>query len=294
MAIIGINFPHDRSPEAIERNLRRFADDGFDAVEISLDFVPLVVGGRIDREWLRFLSGLLKKHPLRLSAHIGRDIDCRPAASLALSTANLLASVRVCEALGASPLVLHFEEQSRDARAEDRFFEAHRRAAELGRTRGVMLCMENIEVERIDPVVDFVKRMNLPNFRLAFDTGHALLAAAWFGEDFLESFRTCLPLLAHIHLSDNLGIYEPLRLSDRQAYDALPMGNRFSYGRGDVHLPPFRGKVPYRKLFAELGGYAGMYVCEYYSDYYQPFNAAIQRRVRREVEAAARRPSRRT
>ena len=292
MATIGINFPHERSPEAIERNLRRCAEDGFDAVEICLDFVPLLVGGRIDREWLGFLRRMLAGFPLRYSAHIGRDIDCRPAASYEMSRANLLGSVRICRELGLDPLVLHFEEKSRDERAEQRFFEAHRRAAELAKSCGLLVCMENIEVERIDPVVDFVMRIDMPNFRLAFDTGHAWLAANWFGEDFLESFKKCLPLLAHIHLSDNLGIYEPLRLSDRPRYDALPMGNRFSYARGDIHLPPFRGSVPFEKLLPLMKRFTGMYVCEYYSEFYQPFNAAVQKKVRLAVEAAGRRKTR--
>jgi sugar phosphate isomerase/epimerase len=286
VAIIGINFPNNPSPEAIDRNLRRLADDGFDAVEISLDFVPLLVGGRVDREWLRFLRRRLAAFPLRYSAHIGRDIDCRAAAVHEMSCANLWNSVRICHELGLDPLVLHYEEKSRDERAEERFLSAHRKAAEIGQDLGVRLCMENIEVERIGPVVDCVRAVGMPNFRLVFDTGHAFLAAAWFGEDYLESLRRCLPLLSHIHLSDNLGIYEPLRLTNRPVYDALPMGNRFSYGRGDVHLPPFRGKVPFREIFALLKGYRGMYVCEYYSDFYLPFNGAIQKKVRRAVEGA--------
>jgi sugar phosphate isomerase/epimerase len=286
MAIIGINFPHERSPEAIDQNQRRVADDGFDAVEICLDFVPLLVGGRIDREWLGFLRRRLAAFPLRYSAHIGRDIDCRTAAIHDLSRANLCNSVRICHELGLDPLVLHFEEKSKDERAEDRFLAAHLKAAEIGKSLGVRLCMENIEVERIGPVVDFVKAVGMPNFSLAFDTGHAFLAAAWFGDDFLDSFRLCLPLLGHMHVSDNLGIFEPLRMTNRPVYDSLPMGNRFSYGRGDIHLPPFRGKVPFGKLLPLLEGYTGMYVCEYYSDYFLPFNAAIQKKVRRAIEGA--------
>jgi hypothetical protein len=64
------------------------------------------------------------------------------------------------------------------------------------------------------------------------------------------------------------------------------MGYRFEYGRGDIHLPPYFGKIPYDELFALLGSYAGMYICEYYTERFLPVNAEVQRKVRRGVEAS--------
>jgi sugar phosphate isomerase/epimerase len=287
---IGLNLPGSADPEAINRNLKRIADWGFDAAEVTLDNVPLIVGGEICREWLDFLKAELSSHPLAYSAHIGRDIDCRPLDGYEISRNALCNSVRVCHELGARVLVAHYEERSRDRRQEERFRSAHLEAAELGKEYGVVVCMENIEVELVDPVVDFVEQADHPNLRMNFDTGHAFLASSWFGFDFLEAFDRALPFLGHMHLNDDTGRFEPLRITDRPRYDALAMGHRFAYGRGDIHLPPFYGKIPFEALFSRLAArpepYRGFFVCEYYSSYFLPFNASIQRNVRSSIEAA--------
>ena len=114
----------------------------------------------------------------------------------------------------------------------------------------MLLVIENIEVELIEPVIELVAEVNSPNLRLAFDTGHAFLASKYFKFDFIDAFKKTLPYLAHLHLSDNTGNFEDLRITDRAKYDALPMGYRIEYGRGDIHLPPYFGEIPYNELFS--------------------------------------------
>ncbi len=290
MTSIGLNLPPVAEPEALSRNLRRTAEWGFDAAEFCLDSVPLIIGGEICSDWLALVKTELSSHPLGYTAHIGRDIDCRLIDDFDISLKALLNSVRICNELSARILVVHYEEHSRDSRQEANFRKAYREAAELAGNYGITICMENIEVELVEPVVGFVEAMDHPNLALNFDTGHAFLAASWFGFDYLAAFEKFLPRLGHMHLSDNTGRFEPLRITDRARYDSLPMGNRFTYGRGDIHLPPYFGKVPYDELFSRLAktrpDYAGSFICEYYSSYFIPFNAAIQGRVRAAIEAS--------
>jgi sugar phosphate isomerase/epimerase len=182
--------------------------------------------------------------------------------------------------------VLHYELASRDARVEERFLDAHREAADAAVRLGLGLCIENIEVELVEPVVRFVREVDRPNFRMCFDTGHAFLAARYFHFDFLEALRAALPLVGHVHLNDNTGVFEELRITDRPTYNQLPMGLRRTFGRGDIHLPPFWGTIPFEEVFALLKGYRGMFVCEYTAQDFSPFNRSVQEKVRKSILAA--------
>jgi sugar phosphate isomerase/epimerase len=283
---IGINLPDDPDPEAIQGNLKLFADSGFETVELSLDMAPMIVGGDIRGEYVSLMARLLKGFPLGLSAHIGSGLDLRDREAFDLHEKVLESSIRVCESLGASPLVLHYEQETRDLLIERRFADAHARAARLAGECGVQLCLENIEVDTVEPVVRLVREIGSPWLRMTFDTGHAFLAAAWFHFDFLASLRTALPVLGHVHLSDNTGRFEPLRLTDRPAYDAMGKGMRFAFGRGDVHLPPYWGAIPFDRVFEETRGFPGVYVCEFYSRFFRPFLGDIREHVRAAIARA--------
>ncbi len=285
---IGINLPNSSyDPDATRRYLSTFQKNGFDAVEVCLDTYPLIVDGEICEPWVAHLGEILKEFPFRYSAHIGRGLDLRDLRRKDQHRAVLKASIDICARLGFSPLVLHYEVKSRDQEAERYFIEAHREAAKYAEQKGVLIVVENIEVELVEPVIELVAEIDHPSLRMAFDTGHAFLAAHYFKFDFLESFKKTLPYLAHLHLSDNTGIFEELRITDRPKYDFLPMGYRFEYGRGDIHLPPTFGKIPYSDLFSILKGieYRGIFLCEYYVERFMPFGELVQRRVREAVLA---------
>lgn len=285
--IIGINLPNNGSiadPEAARRSLAAFVADGFDAVEVCLETFPLIIDGEICEPWFERVKRLLGEFPLKYSAHIGRGLDLRDLRRKDKHKAVLGDSIDICARLGLSPLVLHYEVQSRNQEAEKYFLQAHREAADYAGEKGVFIVVENIEVELVKPVVDLVAAVDSPALRLAFDTGHAFLASHYFGFDFMEAFKSTLPYLAHLHLSDNTGTFEELRITDRPTYDSLPMGYRFEYGRGDIHIPPYFGKIPFDDIFALLGDYSGMYLCEYYAERFLPLNGDVQRKVRRKVQ----------
>lgn len=287
--LVGVNLPQGNAdPEFLESRLRAFAEAGFDCVEVGLDVLPLIVAGEPRGQYVDFLQGLLHRFPLRYSAHIGLGVDLRDLPRQALQRKVLETSIGICARLGLDPLVLHYEQASRDSRVEAAFTEGHARAADQAAREGLTLCIENIEVERFEPLLELVRQVDRQNFRIAFDTGHAWLSAHYFHFDFLQAFRSCLPRLGHLHLSDNPGLFEELRIRDRPAYDALPMRYRYAFGSGDIHLPPFWGSVPFDDLLRLLhpSGYRGMYVCEYYSEHFLPFARSIQERVRAAVEGA--------
>ncbi len=282
---IGINLPNESyDPETTRRYLYLFKENGFDAVEICLDTYPLIIDGHINEAWVEYVDHMFREFPFAYSAHIGRGLDLRDIENREKHKSVLMSSIDICARLGFSPLVLHYEVKSRNSEVERLFFEAHRKAANYAQQKGVLLVIENIEVELIEPVIQLVAEVNSPNLRLAFDTGHAFLASKYFKFDFIEAFKKTLPYLAHLHLSDNTGNFEELRITDRAKYDALPMGYRIEYGRGDIHLPPYFGKIPYNELFSLLENYNGMFICEYYAERFLPFGKLIQHKVREEIQ----------
>jgi sugar phosphate isomerase/epimerase len=287
---VGVNLPGGSTdPRRLDEWLRSFEEDGFDCVEISLDTFPFIIGGAVSREWVDVVKGVLAKHRLARSAHVSLGVDLRDTATYDFQKRVLSASIEVAAALGANPLVLHYERQSRDTLVEERFRSGHREAADAASRLGLTLCIENIEVERVEPVVQLVREVDRPNFRLTFDTGHAFLAARYFHFDFLDALRMSLPFLGHLHLNDNTGDFEELRITDRVRYDTLAMGYRRTFGRGDIHLPPFWGAIPFAQMFALLSDYRGMFVCEYTAQDFVPFNRAVQEKVRAAITTARRR-----
>jgi sugar phosphate isomerase/epimerase len=284
---VGVNLPNCGSdPGRMNEWLRSFAADGFDCVEISLDTFPIIIGGEVCRDYVDAMRSVLARHHLAYSAHVSLGVDLRDTRNYDFQKKALFASIDVCGALGANPLVLHYELESRDTRVEERFLETHCEAADRAAGLGLALCIENIEVEHVEPVVRFVRQVDRPNFRMNFDTGHAFLASRYFHFDFLEALRMALPLLGHVHLNDNTGVFEELRITDRPRYDRLSMGYRRTFGRGDIHLPPFWGAIPFTEVFGLLKDYHGMYVCEYTAQDFIPFNRSVQERVRQAIRTA--------
>ncbi len=284
---VGVNLPNSGSdPGRMDDALSAFEADGFDCVELSLESFPLIIGGEVCREYLDVVRDTLAKHRLAYSAHVSLGVDLRDTPNFDFQKKTLFSSIDACSALGANPLVLHFELESKDTRVEERFLEAHCEAADRAAGLGLDLCIENIEVERMEPVVRFVRQVDRPNFRMNFDTGHAFLASRYFHFDFLESLRMALPLLGHVHLNDNTGVFEELRITDRPRYDHLSMGYRRAFGRGDIHIPPFWGAIPFGEVFALLKDYRGMFMCEYAAQDFKPFNRSVQEKVRLAIQAA--------
>ncbi len=285
--LIGINLPSVGSePDYIRKKLSTIAEDGFNCVEISLDTVPLIINGEIKKDYVTFLKELLSEYHFIYTGHIGRGVDLRNLENFELQKKVLFSSIEVSSLLGINLLVLHYEQQSKDLLTEKMFLKVHEEASDFAATLGLTLCLENIEVERIDPVVDFVKKINRENFLLTFDTGHAYLSARYFHFNFLDSLREALPFLGHVHLSDNAGVFEKLRITDRPVYDSLPRGYRFTFARGDIHIPPFWGEIPFKDIFSLLREYRGIFICEYNSEDFIPFNKSVQQSVRAAVMEA--------
>lgn len=280
--IIGINAPRDLMPETLEEKIRQVMDFGYDCMELNIGEIPFIVGGEVCERYIAYARSIMEKYPLKYTAHIGGGLDLRDLPRYDLHKRVLRASIDVCHALGIDRLILHFEKASPVEREEQAFLDAHIEATAYAAEKNVMLCMENIEVEDYRRVIEMVRRINHENFRMTLDIGHLNLSVRYFGGDFLQAVEECAPYVAHLHMSDNTGDFEKMRLIDFGRYKMMPMGYRIAYGSGDIHLPPLWGRLQTKEALQILirNGYDGVFLCEYENELYVPFGKQIVQEVR--------------
>lgn len=280
--LIGINALTKTNPEHFEDSVRAVVDSGYDAMELCLSALPLLAGGEIVEPYADYTADILARYPLRYTAHIGVGLDLRNREDFTLHNTVLRSSIDLCERLGMDRLTLHFESESPDPERETMFFDAHAQAAEYAAHKGVLLLMENIEVEDYRKVIHMVDALDRDNFKMTLDTGHLYLSTRYFGGDYETAVRECAPYVGHVHLNDNTGRFEPMRLENFALYKTLPMGMRTALGSGDVHMPPLWGNIPMKRTLELLcqAGFDGVLICEYENDLYRPFLGQIQTAVR--------------
>lgn len=288
-AMIGISCPAGIKVEQLPGFLESAADNGFNVAELNFGNYPLIIGGEIQPDYFSYFRSLFARYPLAYTAHIMYELDFRTRMHRKAQLRVLDASIDLCAGLGMRTLTVHYDQRGTRDEEEELFLESQRLAAARAAERGITVCLENIEIERYEHALAVVRAIGSPSYRMNLDLGHLYLSTRWFGGDFLAGVRECAPYLGHMHISDNTGRFDPMRLEDFRLYKSTPVTFRMALGRGDLHLPPFWGRVPLREALelVTASGYEGVYLCEYDSSLYVPFNKGIQQRVREEVTAAA-------
>lgn len=234
---------------------------GYDAVEISMDGTALVFGGRLHPERLREALRAFGRHPFSYSVHSPSSLDLRDRRNREVQLDLARATLRFSRDVGARVLVIHFEQRSDDREDEAAFTDAVLRLSdEAGE---VLLGIENIEVERVEPVVERVREIRRPNVIMTFDVGHAALAAAQFGFDLMDAILAARPVVGHVHVNDNFGRYDPLRLENFTLYRTQTPADTFPLGKGDLHLPVGWGAIPLDRVCDAFRGYRGTVIHEY-------------------------------
>jgi len=274
---VGIAVSHTTD---LHGELTFFHDLGYDAVEISPDAFDLIFCGRLHSPLVNDVVPVLERHGFRYSVHSPAALDLRDLRDHELQVQMAESVVEFCRLIHAEVLVLHFEQQSEDAAVEAAFLDATRRLADRAQDQRLRIGVENIEVERLAPVLEFVRRVDRPNVGLTFDVGHAFLAARHFGFDYLEAVRAARPLLIHLHVTDNFGRYDPLRLENFTLYRTQRSRDIFPVGRGDLHLPVGWGAIPYDQTFAALRGYQGSVITEYRYNLFRPHAQRLAQQLR--------------
>lgn len=244
---------------------------GYDAIEISMDGTGIVFGGRLHPQRLREALRAFAAHSFSYSVHSPSTLDLRDRHNREVQLDLARATLRFSREVGARVLVIHFEQRAEDREDEAAFTDAILRLSD--EAGDVLLGIENIEVERVEPVVERVREIGRPNVIMTLDVGHAVLAAAQFRFNLMDAIRAARPVVGHLHVNDNFGRYNPLRLENFTLYRTQTPADIFPLGKGDLHLPVGWGSIPLQEVLAAMDGYRGTIVHEYR---YQLFPASVQ------------------
>ena len=207
---------------------------------------------------------LLEADHLAYTVHAPLEVDLMDLTSHSLQRDVLDASLRFAYVIGAEVVVCHAGQRigARDALHSIRDqlsaeLSALREAGELAGELGLTIAVENYYPEQPilrGTVYDYsvwpsqlaeqISTVDHPAVGICLDVGHAALAAAVFGFDFIEECAAVAPLVRHVHLHDNL---------QRTNHTGEPAVSEHTvYGLGDLHLPPGRGTIPLGNLFRRM------------------------------------------
>lgn len=279
--IMGVNIPGGTGISALPGALKTIVQDGWQAAELNLSSCPLIIGGKLVQPVVEAVKQILDQYPLHYTAHAGYGLDLCNEEDAQRHHDVLMASVDACAALGIDRLNIHYEQHSPKRPLRQQFLDFAREAADRAQALGVAINIENIEVEDYVHALNAVKTLNHPNVGMTLDLGHLWLSSRFFGYDYLEAVRECAPYVRHVHVNDNTGEFETMRLTNYHVYNTLDKGYRFAFGRGDIHIPPLWGNAPLRDAFAILkaAGYPGIWLCEYYSHMFYSLNSGVRENV---------------
>ncbi|MCH1981350.1 sugar phosphate isomerase/epimerase [Ruminococcus sp. OA3] len=285
---VGVNLPPSVRLENLDGYLRTIEENGFNACELNLSTYPFMMGGNLIPCVAEYVREIFAGHPLTYTAHGAYGLDLRNPDKWELRKKVLFASIDLCSSLGCTLLNIHNEEDSKKSSVERLFRTVVKDAAEYAKERGVSLVLENIEIENVYRTIDMVESIDHDNLGMNLDLGHLFLSSQYYGYDYLKAVTDSLPRLRHLHIHDNMGEFEAMRLTDFNMYKTLDKKERMVFSSGDMHTAPFWGKAPLQEAIKAIkhSGYQGVWLCEYYSDLFAPFNTQICQSVRNCIEQA--------
>ncbi|MDF2811093.1 MAG: sugar phosphate isomerase [Microvirga sp.] len=206
------------------------------------DFFPAAV---LDGDWnptVERARKLLDGYSGRLGIHgpfWGFKIDSHDPLVRAVVTKRFLQGMDVCEALGATQMVIHSPFTTWDynnldnnpgslADLTDRVHETLKDVVKRAEDIGCELVIENIEDKDPHARVRLAKSFNSPAVRVSLDTGHAHYAHGSTGAPPVDYYiESAGDLLAHVHIQD-------------------------ADGFADRHWLPGEGTVNWRAVFRAL------------------------------------------
>ena len=250
--------------DGLSGDLAALKDAGADFAEIWPQDLGVILGGGLDTNRLRDVRESLLEAGLAYTVHAPLEVNLMDLTSHGLQRDVLDASLRFAEKISAEVVVCHAGQRvgTRDARhsmgdqlSAERF--ALREAGDLAGELGVTIAVENYYPERPilrGEVYDYsvwpsqlaerISAVDHPAVGICLDTGHAALAAGFFGFDFIGECAAIAPLVRHVHLHDNL---------QRTNLTGEPQVSEHTvFGLGDLHLPPGRGTIPLEDLFRRM------------------------------------------
>lgn len=257
---IGLSFRNRLPLDKFQSRLETALKLPLDCIEISPELGPVLIGGRLNPHIMREIKTIIKDFPFAYTVHCPEMENLRDMNNIDMQQNIFKAGLEFTKEIGGSIYVTHFSKKSTEQRVETAYRDSIAKMADYAYALGVMICVENIEIELAETVVELIQSVNHESVQMTYDFGHSFLASTHFGYDFLDSVKMAKPYIKHMHIHDNYGLYDPDRLRDNQK----ALRHRLTIGRGDLHLPLGWGQIPYNEVFKVLKDtYTGIYMLEY-------------------------------
>lgn len=233
-------------------------DIGF--VELAPNIGPVLIGGKLNKQPLKAVKSILGSFPLGYTVHCPGMQNLRDINNLEMQHNIFKSSLDFTKEIGAQVYVAHFSKMSENLDVEKKFEEGMYKMAEYAKDIGVVIGVENIEVERVQTVINLLRMVDMESMKMTLDFGHAFISSKLFGYDFLKTVELTKPYLKHMHIHDNMGNPDEERMKNRPK----PLKDRLTLGLGDLHLPIGWGEIPYKQAFGILrDDYDGIYMMEH-------------------------------
>ena len=256
---IGVSISENLTLEQFAVALETLSKFDIGYIEVTPELGPVIIGGRLNPHYLKEIKSIMSNYPFEYTVHCPNMQNMRDVGNIAMQHDIFKSGLEFTKEIGGDIYVAHFSKQSEDESIEKVFEEGMAEMAEHAEKIGVIIGIENIEIERIEPVVALIKSINMKNLRMTYDFAHSFLASKYYGYDFLESIKLAKHYLVHTHIHDNLGIFDLDRLVSRQK----SLRYRLTEGKGDLHLPVGWGCIPYNEVFEiTKDSYTGIYMLE--------------------------------
>ena len=304
------------SLDQLAQDLAFFDQLGFDAVELAVDGLDVVVNGRLRKRQTDRVRAVLDGFSLTYAVHAPNRLNLAwPTANaggepeLDLEKDVFAACLRFCSAIEAGVLVYHSglialhevafglgDLPGRDAleQAREREVSALRDLLSLATELNVLVAMENRDPHPWE--IAMLRRVGLPPAQLSQyhagmmlpalvrqvrDVGHSGFGLALdFGHLYLAARQCGFDYLDAIAEASDHVVH--LHLSDncgRLGGFVDSIAERVPYGEGDLHMPPGWGIIPFSDSLAQLPAYKGLLILEIrprFRDHFGEAKAAME------------------
>ena len=256
VAGFGFSTSQRRDLSGLDDDLARIAGLGAAFAELSLGSMDVVVGGKAYAPRLRELERLCAKHRLRYTAHGPLAANFMDPRHDALFRRAVLGYLEVCEAVGATVLVLHTGVIA--DRPQPELDQLHAREREALRFLGDAAGRANVKLalETLFPTAPGIytaspsrlaaeiEGIDHPYVVGCLDLSHAYLNCTARGLDFEAEAVRFAEVTGHVHIHDSFGLPETVR--------GFQPSETMGFGLGDLHLPLGAGDIPFERLLPKL------------------------------------------
>jgi len=242
-----------------EKQLSDLDAIGANCAEIPLYELDVISGKKIIKDELNLLNTIIQKNNFKFSIHGSMSVNLLDEDYLSDHIEVLKKEIEVCSALNANILVTHFGHTPVEVSKNTQKYkdlinvqnEEYFKIAEVAKTNGVTLCIENIFpytnlhfTALPSEVSQNIGEINHPNARTTIDFSHAYINCNLRNVDLISELETMVPFTEHLHVHDSFGKFKTM--------DTYIFPEDITYGQGDIHLPLGWGNIPFEKIFSTL------------------------------------------